>query len=213
MRYELALYDETLSEEIIQEAVFLCIEHKVNLISLPISYLVKAQTLINGTDVVLAALIDPPFGFNPPEIHQNMMMAAIRRGAKVMELCVNVGLLNDANYGELRKDLFSCSQLCKKQNVEFRVVLDYKPFDTGQFMAFTDFLYQNGQPTIISATGRYADDPIENIALCKHAMKVNKCDIIPASNMWSFRQLTNALDCGFPTIRFISLGQLKRCII
>lgn len=213
MHYELALYDETLSNSVVQEATFLCVEHKVNLISLPISFLAKAQELLNGTEVVLAALIDPPFGFNPPEIHQNMIMAAIRRGAKVIELCVNVGLLNDDNFGELRKDLFATSQLCKKQQVEFRVVMDYKPLDTARFVAYTDFLHQNGQPQIISATGRYADDPVENIALSKYAMKVNGCNIIPASNMWQNRQLLAASECGFPIIRFISLGQLKRCII
>jgi len=213
MHYELALYDESLSNQVVQEAIFLCIEHKVDLISLPISFLAKAQELTNNTNVVLAALIDPPYGFNPPEIHQNMIMAAIRRGAKVIELCVNTGLLNDDNFGELRKDLFATTQLCKKQNVEFRAVLDYKPLDTARFVAYTDFLHQNGQPLIISATGRYADDPIENIALSKYAMKQNSCTIVPASNAWQNRHLVAAAECGFPIIRFISLGQLKRCII
>lgn len=213
MHYELALYDENLCLSVVQEATFLCIENKLTVFSLPVYHLKQAKEYLNGTGVSLGCVIDPPFGYNSPEIHQNMMLSATRKGAKVIELCVNIGLINDGDYTELRKDIIAAIELCKIQKVDFRVIVDYKPWNTADFCTITEFLHRVGAPLIITATGRYLDDPVENIAVSKYAMKNSNCNILPASNLWQYKHIGYAEANNFEGIRFISLGSLKRCII
>lgn len=213
MRYELALYDDNLCLKVVQEAVFLCIEHKITVFSLPSYHLKQAKEYLEGTNTVLGCILDAPFGFSAPEIHQNMIMSSIRKGAKVIELCANVGLINDNNFTELRKDVVAALELCKTYKVDFRVILEYKPFSTEDFATITEFLYRVGVPLMISSNGRYIDDPIENLAVSKYATKNSKCNILPASNMWQYKHLGYAEANNFESIRFISLGAFKRCII
>lgn len=213
MRYELALYDSDLNLQIVQEATFLCIEHKLTVLSLPFYHLKIAKQYLDGTDTYLGCVVDAPYGFHSAEIHQNMIMGAVRKGAKVIELCINTGLINDGDYTELRKDIIAAIELCKIQKVDFRAIIDYKPWSTADFCTITEFLHRIGVPLIITATGRYLDDPTENVAISKYAIKNSGCNIIPASNLWQYKHIGYAESLKFDVIRFISLGCLKRCII
>ena len=142
-----------------------------------------------------------------------MIIQAFRRGATVVELCLNMGMVNDDVYTNLRKDILSCKAVAESNKMNFRVVLEHRLFEFEQYYTVCEFLHRIGVPLIITSCGQILDEPEDNIINSYLISKKSKANILPASKLWQYKHLETALNAKMQTIRFLSLQTLKRCII
>lgn len=211
MLIELALNQPEITLEDIQKATFLAIERKVSVLSLPIIYLPVAQEYVKGTNVVLAASIDCPYGQNPTELRHAAIILAERRGAEIVELGINAGWVRDKRDTDLRTDIKTCLEVCKSKNISLRLVMEYRLFDDNEVIKYCEFFQELGVDAIVSSFGLLPDDPSDNLLLAKKLGKNNK--YLPASNLWQPKHIEMAQVAKTKSIRFLSLPLFERCII
>ena len=212
MKTELSLHQAELTLKDVQQATFLAIERKVEVISVPLSMLGVAKEYLDGTKIRLATIIDAPFGQGCTELRQASMILAIRRGAQVLECVLNMGWVRDEKYAEIRKDVLAAIELCKTNNVEFRLVIEYRLFTEEELETWVEFFSKIGVTCIITSLGGIVDDPSDNVLISKRMEKTSKtCKLLPSSNVWQPKHVEMAEKAKVKTIRFISLPLFKRC--
>jgi deoxyribose-phosphate aldolase len=211
MLIELALNQPEITIADIQKATFLSIERKVSVLSVPILYLPLAQEYVKGTNVVLAASIDCPYGQSPTELRHAAIILAERRGAEIVELGINAGWIKDKKDSELRTDIKTCLEVCKSKNLSLRLVLEYRLFDDAEVAKYCEFFQDLGVDYIISSFGMLPDDPSDNLLLAKKVAKQVK--YLPASNLWQPKHIEMAKASKVKSIRFLSVPLFERCII
>ncbi len=208
MQLELALTQPEITTKDVQEATFLAIKNNVSVFSVPITYLKTAKEYLEGTKTILAASVDCPYGQNPTELRHAAIILAERRGAKIVELGLNMGWMREKNYKDVQTDVKLCIELAKQYGVEIRFVTEYRLFEEKEVDEWLEFLSNLGVDCLISSFGLVTDDPLDNILMAKKVSKI--CKVIPASNLWQAKHIESAKTSKVKTIRFLSLPFFKR---
>jgi len=69
------------------------------------TYVSLAVNLLEGTDVKVCTTVGFPFGTNTPEVKAFEATDAIRRGAKELDMVINVGALKSGDYELVKRDI------------------------------------------------------------------------------------------------------------
>jgi deoxyribose-phosphate aldolase len=184
---EFSHYDIASNEAEFKDIVGKATQLKPSVISVLPSYTKLAKNIIPES-IVLSSIIDYPFGILDIKSRLASTEYAIKNGSKMIELVAPSFLLCNRKYDKFREDILSHQELCSKDNVELRYVLEYRVFTSDLLCKIAQILVGAGITVIYPSTGHLLDDISDNIlASALINQKVANINIIINGNMWNNR--------------------------
>jgi len=184
MYKELNVFDKDITEEQAIESIFKAIHRGFDSICLPLQYLSLIKDMIPGS-IQLTCPIDYPYGLSSSKVRQHATLSAIRNGADIVNLVVNPVYIVNYKQDKLEKDLFANKTICDKNNIDFRVMLEYRQHRVEDIKKILDILKKLKITEIYPSTGHFLDEATDNIAMAKVIKSYyKKSKIITNGNMW-----------------------------
>jgi hypothetical protein len=187
MFLEYCIYNKILDnydEEI--KGVFDAIQSgQINGLALPIEILKRYREFI-PEDIKLSTGIDYPLGLSSQKVKEFAVLNAIKSGANAIDFIPNQYNLK-YRFKELIKELETVVNICKDNNTEFRVFLDYNYISSLETIAR---LYSNcGIEIALPTIGYHHDDFYDNIIHAKNIEEKTNLKIIFNGYVWTKDQL------------------------
>lgn len=176
---ELGVYDYDVKYDLLQKIGFFATYHKLNAVSVPISFLDKVKPYL--LNVKTACLIDAPYGLSLLEIKHHSIIKAIHKEAEIIELVLNNNLIINKEWEKLQNELKTCLELCRSKQVEFRIAIDWRLMSEAEAIELCNAVAYAGVDCIITSNGYTPDDPSDNIILAQKAQKTHKIPVICSS--------------------------------
>jgi len=168
MLTELACYNQDATFQELLETIFISCQKEIDSVAIPSGFMNRVNDFLK--DQKFSAAIDFPYGVNGTQVRVHEIILAIRQGASYIDLVLNSGLIKDKNWHKIKEDLKACMTVCKTNDVELRVITEYRLFDTKTLLLLCDLVYGFGVYNMINSTGFIADDLSDN-ALISHEIQ------------------------------------------
>lgn len=209
--YDLADNEKETKEKIEQASGF-----SPSVISVFPFYLRSAKNVLSNNDIKdikLSCVIDYPFGISDSESRIVSVDQAIKHGADCIELVMSNHLLCNRKYEKIRKELFTISQMCLKNNIDLRVVLEYKIFTPELLYKASYILLEFNIFTIYPSANFLMDSVADNILASMLISKKNpKINIIINGSAWTDNHiemiLSNKNIYGYKTSNIYTLEKI-----
>lgn len=153
-------------------------------------------------NITLSCPIDYPYGLSDTKVRQHQTLSVIRRGATCVDLIVNpVYLINDKRQ-YLVDDIEANRTICYENNVQFRLVLEYRHFDKDTYYRLVNICKLMKLLYFLPSTGHFVDDYNDNLITCKLIKTQHpKAKIITNGNIWTPEQLEIVEKSGLYGVR------------
>lgn len=139
MYKELVLFDPTLSENDMREAIFLALKKNFSGISLSLASLQTLKDFI-PQGIVIACPIDFPDGISDLQSRNTLCLNALRRGATSIDVVVPNHLIANKLVKKAKDDLLTKQQMCEDNGGTLRVAINYEDYSSEQIGIVIDLL-------------------------------------------------------------------------
>lgn len=193
MQLELANYDRSASLDDLNRTVFIATTYKFDAVAIPPHFIAGAAELaVESHKLNLISPVDFPYGMDSNIARMHSIAEAYKRGARIIELCINNSYIVDKKYKHITEDIVTCITYCKAKDIELRALVEYRLFDDEAVIELSKKLYSTGIRYLTLSTGTMVDDPIDNILIAKEITTKTKLKVI--SNSF-FRNLDQVEVC------------------
>lgn len=167
MNIEFGIYDD-LIESSIREKVFKAVENisisgiAIHQFAIPyiINFLPESKTL--------SCPIDWPFGLSLTKVRNFITLNTLHQKVKAIDLVISPHLMVDKNkFQTFIADIQSHIEMCKKNNVELRAMIDSRHLSMDTFNEIFVVFRTMGIETCIIGTSHFVDDFSDDILMCK----------------------------------------------
>jgi deoxyribose-phosphate aldolase len=210
LQLEYFAYEPTITNEEYQESIFLAIEYKFDIVSIPLYNLAKMKEFIIGPKISVA--IDFPYGNSISQIKLHSIIQASRNGANIIDVVLNNNMILNGQSHELSKELSSYIHATKSNKTDIRIIMDYRIFSDDQMAEVCFMLAKAGIGTVITNTGRFVDDLSDNILLCRKIKKNFGMKAIITAPILTKDMLQTVKSAGVDGIRFLSMKTAKNIL-
>ncbi len=107
-------------EKLCQEAR----QHRFYSVCVNPTWVSLARQLLDGTRVKVCCVVGFPLGAQPPETKAMEARAAIRQGAKEIDMVINVGALKSGDNDLVLRDIRSVVEACRDGSAKCKVILE-----------------------------------------------------------------------------------------
>ncbi|MCX6929789.1 MAG: deoxyribose-phosphate aldolase [Verrucomicrobia bacterium] len=107
-------------EQLCREAL----EYKFCSVCVNPTWVLLAHHLLDGSGVKVACVVGFPLGAQLPEIKALEARAAIRQGAKEIDMVINIGALKSGDDDLVLRDIGSVVEACREGNAKCKVILE-----------------------------------------------------------------------------------------
>lgn len=178
MLTEIACYNQDSTFQDLLSVVFTSAQKNVNCLAIPSGFMGRLSDFTK--DQKFSVAIDFPYGINGTPVRVHEIILAIRQGASYIDLVLNSGFIKEENWRKIREDLKACRAACVSNNIELRVIIEYRLFCPKTVLLICDLLYGANIRNVINSTGFVADDLSDNAIISheiqsKTGMKVTSC--------------------------------------
>jgi len=186
MKYiEYAHYDiasnERETKTLVQEAA----QFQPDTISVLPTYLRSIKNVC-GDVTSLSTIIDFPYGIMDLKNRLSAVETAIKNGANIIEIVAPSFFLCNRKYDKFREDIDKTLDICTKNNVELRYVLEYRIFTLDLMYKASQILSVHGINVLYPSSGHSLDNLSDNILACGLiSKKIDKIQFICNGNTWN----------------------------
>ncbi len=106
--------------QLCQEAV----ENKFMSVCINPGFVKTANNKLKDESPLVCTVVGFPLGANLPKIKAAEAVAAIKQGAKEVDMVINVSLLKDKSVTALYKDVLAVANACRKHNALLKVIIE-----------------------------------------------------------------------------------------
>ena len=99
-------------------------QHKFFSVCVNPTWVSLARQLLDGTAVKVCCVVGFPLGAQPPETKAMEARAAIRQGAKEIDMVINVGALKSGDNDLVLRDIRSVVEACRDGSARTKVILE-----------------------------------------------------------------------------------------
>lgn len=170
MYKELSIYDKNLTDKEAIEYLFVAAKHNFGGVSTASYFLPRLKDII-PEGMVLACPVNYPDGNGDFQLIQHAIIAAQRKGANAIDLVLNPHYVTNYKLELILEEVACYNRICKDYDMTLRVMLDYRLFDTRQFIQTIDLLVDIDIDYIFPSTGNFADDIDDNLTMCGLILK------------------------------------------
>lgn len=161
-------------------------------------------------NIKISTPIDYPLGNSDTKTRLCAIDSAIKNGANIINIVAQPYYLCNRKYEKFRDDIKQTQEVCIKNNVELRYILEYRIFTYELLYKVAQILLSNDIRTIYPSTGYLLDDINDNILACALInKKVPNINIISNGNIWNIDQINNINKSKIFGIKVNSVNALK----
>ena len=168
MLTELACYNQDSTYDDILKTIFIASEKNISSVAIPSGFMSRVNDFLKNQK--FSAAIDFPYGLSGTQVRLHEIILAIRQGASFIDLVVNNSYIKEKNWRKIRDDLKSCLSVCNQNNVELRVIIEYRLFPVETVLLMCDLFSTIGVYHVVNSTGFVVDDISDN-AIISHQIQ------------------------------------------
>ena len=206
---ELSFYDTASSDDELKEIIKNINILNPDTICVFINHIKVIRNNISE-NIKISTPIDYPLGNSDTKTRLCAIDSAIKNGANIINLVAQPYYLCNRKYEKFRDDIKQAQDICTKNNVELRYILEYRIFTYELLYKVAQILLSNDIKTIYPSTGYLLDDINDNILACALInKKVPNINIISNGNIWNISQINNINKSKLFGIKVNSINALK----
>ena len=202
--YDISLSDEELKLNI-QQAKLL----QPNTVSVLLPHIKIAKTLLVDSDIKLCTSIDYPLGIMDAKSRVFTIEMACKLGVNIINIVAPPHLLCNRKYDKFREDIKNNLEICTKNNIELRYILEYRVFTYELLYKVSQILTEGGIDTVYPSTGYLLDDINDNILASAMINKKSDINIICNGNVWNINQINTIRKSNLFGLKVNSINALK----
>lgn len=156
------------------EAAYLATSQSFDTFCVPVGYTFKVRPYLKEVETLtrFGSIINYPYGNDSIPLKLHGIIESTKYNCDIVDVVINHAYLTNNDTKNFFDDLKTCSSLAKSNKIDLRFIVDYKLFSVNDFVAVCSLIKQKtGIDTIISSSGVFADDPLENIIACEAIQK------------------------------------------
>jgi|GEM_PF-2848093 len=198
MYTEYCSYNKVINDyEVEKKLVFKAMDNGVNGIAIPI-HMIREMKEYMPEGIVISAPIDYPSGYSSSKVRNHMVISAIKAGANAIDYVPNHYLMKN-KFTELLEEITSIQNICKDNNVNLRVFLEYNHSDN--IVTTAKILVSMGITHVFPTLGYHHDDFNDNIINCNLLHQYSDVLCIFNGYLWKKEQLKAVEDAGIFGVR------------
>jgi deoxyribose-phosphate aldolase len=138
------------------------------------------------------------------------ILLAIKNGAKIIDIVCPVYYLCNRRYDKFREDVKNNLDLCQKNNVELRYILEYRLYSFELLYKIAQILVSYKITVSYPSTGYLLDDINDNItAAALITKKSTELNMICNGNLWNSNHLSLVQKANLYGLRVNSINALQ----
>lgn len=169
-----------------------------NIIKSPISGILSSISHVrflkkNFPSIKLGCFIDYPIANSDLERRQDLIQDAINAGSNYIAITIPFFNIVNRKYSKFRDDIKKNLELCTKNNINIRYILEYRKFDHQLLTKVCEILMENTIDVVYPSTGLFLDNIEDNIIACAYLHEKTGIKTIVNGNIWRKSQIDNLL--------------------
>jgi len=210
MLIEYSYYDLASNDVEFKENLKKAIKYPISSISVLPFYIKSAKTIIASNPIKLSTVVDYPLGINDLGTRLFATQNAIKAGISAIEIVLPTQVLSNRKYDKFREDVDAQKNLCLKNNIELKYILEYRVFSYEVLYKIVQILKTFGISDIYPSTGYLLDDVYDNIlASALITKKIPEINAICNGNVWNNDQVNKIKKMHLYGIKVNSLNALS----
>lgn len=169
-----------------------------NIIQFPISGILSSISHVKFLkkkfpNIKLGCFIDYPIANSDLERRQDLIQDAINAGSNYIAITIPFFDIINRKYSKFRNDIKKNLELCIKNNINIRYILEYRKFDHQLLTKVCEILMENTIDVVYPSTGLFLDNIEDNIIACAYLHEKTGIKTIVNGNIWRKSQIDNLL--------------------
>jgi deoxyribose-phosphate aldolase len=136
-------------------------------------YIQLAKKLLEGSGIPLGTAIAFPHGASTTEVKVYEAREAIRLGADILDIVMNIGMLKSGKIDYVKRDLIEVVKASKKEkeDVILKVIIETGALNRDQIVTASKVVRESGAHFVKTSTGFLARDPsVEDVKLIRESV-------------------------------------------
>ena len=136
-------------------------------------YIQLAKELLEGSGIPLGTAIAFPHGATTTEVKVYEAKEAIRLGADILDIVMNIGMLKSGKTDFVKQDLIEVVEASKKEreDVILKVIIETGALNSDQIITASKIVRESGAHFVKTSTGFLAQDPtVEDVQLIRKSV-------------------------------------------
>jgi deoxyribose-phosphate aldolase len=208
---EYCCYDYDINETETTFNVETAIKHGLqNIFLLPYSInYIRSELFSVDSDIKFGCPIDFPYGLSDQKT-RNYTVEHLAKSNKIsfIDLMIPTKAITNRKYDKLREDIKTNLDICSKNNVQLRYVLEYRRYGHDVLAKVCQILKDLNIDTILPSSGMMLDDINDNIIACKFLQTKTNIKTICNGNIYRQQHVNNILHSNIYGFRINNLNAL-----
>ena len=156
-----------------------------------------ARRLLDGSSVKVCCVVGFPLGAQPPETKSMEARAAIRQGAKEIDMVVNVGALKSGDDELVLRDIRSVVEACRDGSAKCKVILETSLLTNEEKARACDLAVKARADFVKTSTGfSTGGATVEDVALMSRIVRDKKIGVKASGGVRSLADLLRMVQAG-----------------
>jgi deoxyribose-phosphate aldolase len=208
MHHELDLYSGNLASTALVTNLFLGMEHDIDAYVVPQCYVGKVSDLLPA-DKEIVCLVDHPKGLDDSKVRQHSTLASIKKGANIIDLCLNPILIDNEEFDYISRDIANHYGICRDYDTQLRITFDYRMHTPAILKSLLGMLQDINVEYIVPSTGTMLEDFLDNVIICKSIETDYNIKAISYPHVWLQDQYDTIYSSNIHGVRLRSVNVLK----
>jgi deoxyribose-phosphate aldolase len=156
-----------------------------------------ARQLMDGSGVKVCCVVGFPLGAQPPETKAMEARAAIRQGAKEIDMVINVGALKSGDDALVLRDIRSVVEACRDGSARCKVILETSLLKNEEKVRACELAVQAHADFVKTSTGfSTGGATVEDVALMSRIVRDKKLGVKASGGVRSLAELRRMVQAG-----------------
>jgi deoxyribose-phosphate aldolase len=156
-----------------------------------------AHQLLEKSDVMVCCVVGFPLGAHLPETKAMEAQAAIRQGAREIDMVVNVGALKSGDEALVLRDIRSVVEACRDGSAKCKVILETCLLTDAEKSRACELAVQAGADFVKTSTGfSTGGATVEDVALMSRKVGGQKVGVKASGGIRSLADLRRMVEAG-----------------
>ncbi len=172
-------------------------QHKFYSVCINPTWVSLARELLAGSNVKICCVVGFPFGAQPPETKAMEARAAIREGAKEIDMVINIGEFKGGNDDLVLRDIRAVVEACQDGSAKSKVILETS-FLTNEEKARACELSVKAHADFVKTSTGFSSGgaTVEDVSLMSRIVRDKGLGVKAAGNVRSLADLLKMVAAG-----------------
>ncbi len=172
-------------------------QHKFYSVCVNPTWVSLARQLLDGSGVKVCCVVGFPLGAQPPETKAMEARAAIRQGAKEIDMVINVGALKSGDNELVLRDIRSVVEACRDGSAKCKVILETALLTNEEKARACELAVKARADFVKTSTGfSTGGATVEDVALMSRIVRDKKLGVKASGGVRSLPDLIRMVQAG-----------------